>query len=104
MAKEDELTAFFAEHSVMDANTAHFRDLGRTLLAHLKEHQGRPNTEEDKNVVARYLATEIISLGAFAYARASGDLETLLKFVREEFARGQAMSDEPHVARATTQD
>jgi len=104
MADEDDLEEFLATQGVMDNNMNHFRHLGRVILDHLKVHRGQPNTEAEKNAVGRYLATEFLSIGAFAYARANGDLEAALKFVREEFARGQAMSDEPHVARAITQD
>jgi len=104
MADEDDLEEFLATQGVTDNNMSHFRNLGRVILDHLKVHRGQPNTEVERNIVSRYLATQFLAIGAFAYARANGDLEAALKFVREEFSRGQAMSDKPHVARAITQD
>lgn len=86
-------------------NSDHFRKLAYRLLSDFAESTGRRMSEEEHNAMVRWLATEALSLGAFAYGRAGGDPEAMLSHAREEFLRGEKSRVEgaPFVVEATTQ-
>lgn len=87
------------------SNSDHFKKLAYRLLSDFAESTGRRMSEEEHNAMVRWLATEALSLGAFAYGRAGGDLEAALAHVRAEFLRGNRsnVGEGPAVVEVTTQ-
>jgi hypothetical protein len=103
---------FLRAHSarVRDSYSEHFKTLAFELLSDFADrHGGRRMNEEETNEMMRWLATEALSLGAFAYGRSGGSIDAVLEYVREEFLRslgaGKREDDSaPKISDATTQD
>lgn len=104
---------FLREHGarIRDSYSEHFKGLAFELLSDFADrHGGQRMNEEESNEMMRWLATEALSLGAFAYGRSSGSIDVALEHVREEFLRslraGERGEDDgaPKVSGATTQD
>lgn len=99
---------------VVAENSDHFKKLARSLLSDFVARYGRRMTGEEWKTLARFLATEALSLGAFTHGKIGGGLEAALEYVREEFLRGRdlaagasgadAQAALPRISDAVTQD
>lgn len=96
---------------IRDAYSEHFKTLAFELLSDFAErHGGRRMNDEESNEMMRWLGTEALALGAFAYGRSGGSIDAALEHVREEFFRSlgagkrEEDDDVPKISDATTQD
>jgi hypothetical protein len=81
--------------SIRERITSDFKEQARELREAYESKYGRAMTEEETEVLVRYLAGEALALGAFALARSQGSLKAGLDHVRAQYGHGLKPGSRP---------